>query len=205
MLRYWFAMTDWSAHQGRIMVLLCSSVLLWALFEIVRSRWGFAAGLATAFMLMTSYRYLALSVGVMLGLPTLMFAVLSVYALSRWRDKPHAAWMIASGGLLAVSLCTKMLALPVVPLVFVAVLYCAWSQRAEGGATPDWRWFKPVLLWAAGAAGAGVAVVLLTIPLGDIGQLISPHLAAREKMAVAGFDEVFLGWSEPTGSSRCSA
>jgi len=190
MLRWWFGVTDWTVDQGRMMVLLCSSILLWALYHIIRPRWGRAAGFAAVLLLAASYRYSALSVAVMLAMPTLMLAMLAIYALARYRRKPHTAWVVASGVFVVLSLFTKMITLPVAVLVFLAMLQTAWSKR--GDSQRKGRWLRPVLLWSGGFVGAGAVAFLLTIPINDIMQLIRPHLSAQEKMASTGFDQVFL-------------
>ncbi|UCG17131.1 MAG: glycosyltransferase family 39 protein [Phycisphaerales bacterium] len=190
MLRCWFGVTGWSVHGGRLMILLCSAILLWALYQTVRVSWGRAAGLATAFLLTTSYRYLALSVAVMQAVPTLMFAVLSIYALSRYRHKPHAAWVVASGAFLTLSLLTKMITAPVAVLIFAALVHTAWVTWR--GSDRRRRWLSAVVMWCVGAAAAGVIVILVAIPLGEFMQFIKPHLTAQETMAVEGFDQVYV-------------
>lgn len=205
MLRCWFALTDWTTHQGRLMVLLCSSVLLWTLYQIVRPQWGRVAGVAAVLLLAVSYRYIALSVAVMLAMPTLMFAMLSIYALSRYRQSPRAVWMVVSGVFLALSLFTKMLTLPVAPLIFLGALLAGkrktehdQSKMEEHQPESSLRFpfsifhFRPVLWWCGGVIAAGGVVVFATVPLGEFMQFISPHLAAQEKMAIKGFDKVFL-------------
>ncbi|MCK4660716.1 MAG: glycosyltransferase family 39 protein [Phycisphaerae bacterium] len=189
MLRGWFALTDWTVHQGRLLVLLCGAVLLWALYETVRFSWGRLAGLASAFLLMTSYRYMALSVSVMLALPTLMFAMLSIYALAQYRRRHRAGWMLASGGFVVLSLFTKMFTLVAAPLIFLAVLGIAWQARRDE--QRKGHWLMPVVLFCAGAVVVGAVVFLATIPPGDFMQLIQPHLAAEKEMSAPGFDKFF--------------
>jgi hypothetical protein len=160
------------------------------LYQTVRFSWGLAAGLAAAFLLTTSYRYLALSVAVMQAIPTLMFAMLSIYALSRYRNRPHAAWVVASGAFLMLSLLTKMITLPVAVLIFAALVHTAWATQGKPGQRG--RWLSAVVLWCGGAAAAGAVVILVAIPLGEFMQFIKPHLAAQETMAVEGFDQVYV-------------
>ncbi|MFH0982595.1 MAG: glycosyltransferase family 39 protein [Planctomycetota bacterium] len=191
MLRGWFALTDWTVAQARLLVLLCSAVLVWTLYQTVRLSWGRVAALAAAFMLVTSYRYLALSVSVMLGLPTLMFAMLSIYTLVRYRQRPHGLWLAASGVFLVLSLFTKLFALLVAPLILGAVLLSAWSRRRE----PEQKghWLRAPALWCGSFVLSGAILFLLTVPIKDLTQLLQPHLDARKEMSGTGFDEVFRG------------
>ncbi len=191
LLRGWFALTSWTVPQGRVLVLLCATVLLWAVYQTVRLSWGHPAALVSAFLLITSYRYLALSVSVMLALPTLMFAMLSIYALARYRRAPHAGWLMASGVLLVFALFTKLFALLMAPLLFLAVLHTAWSKQKQP--PPNRRWFLPVGLWCGSMVVAGAVLFLLTIPPGELVQLLQPHLDAKREMSSAGFAEVFSG------------
>lgn len=187
LLRGWFAVAGWTVHQGRLLVLLCSSVLLWAFYQTLRLTWGHAAAVAGAIMLAASFRYLALSVAVMLALPTLMFAMLSIYAVARYRSRPHPGWLAASGALLAMSLFTKLFTLLAAPLIGLAVLGTAWSHRSD----PDRRghWLKPVVLWCAGVAAAGAVLFVATVPLGEFAQLVKPHLDAEETFSAGRYEE----------------
>ena len=188
LLRGWFALTDWTVHQGRIFVLLCAAVLLWAFYQTIRLTWGHAAALAGAFTLALSWRYMALSVAVMQALPTLMFAMLSIYAVARFARAPHVGWAAASGVLLMLSLFTKPFTLPVAPLILIALIHVAWRRGEPAGAR---RWLVPALAWCGGAVAAGALVIVLTVPLSGFRQFIEPHLAAQETMAQQGFDQVF--------------
>ncbi|MCP4591326.1 MAG: hypothetical protein GY842_11300 [bacterium] len=189
MLRWWYGLAGWTVHQGRLLVLGCSAVLAWALYQIVRRSWGHVAALAGVVLLATSYRYLALSAAVMLALPTLMFAMLSFWFLAWYRDHSHPVWLALSGALLAVSLFTKLLALLFAPLIFVAMVGAVWfgRERGEGQA----RRIGLVAVWCGGFVLTAGVVLLATVPLSELSLLVTPHLDAKEKLSSPGYDRVF--------------
>ncbi len=187
MLRAWFVMTGWTVHQGRILVLICSSILLWALYQTVRLTWGHVAAVASTLLLVMTEDYIRLSVSVMIGLPALMFVMLSIYAIVKYRNSPYPGWMILSGVFLSLSLLTKLFTGLVVPFVVLAMLQVAWSRRSDpqGGR----QWLRPVLFWSGGFVLAGLSVFLAAIPVGDLMQLIQPHLDAKKLMAHIDYGE----------------
>ena len=189
MLRGWLGLAGWSAHQARIFVLICSCVLLGALYQTVRPIWGHGGAIASAFLLATTWRYVALSVSAMLAIPTLMLAMLSACFIEQYRHRRHWLWLALSGAFLALSLFTKLFAIPLAPLLALAVAYIGWANRSP--ATSRVGWLRPLGLWLAGFAVTVAVLSVTMIPWSEIGQLIHPHLDAGQRMAGAGWDKVY--------------
>ncbi|MHC4653259.1 MAG: ArnT family glycosyltransferase [Planctomycetota bacterium] len=134
MLRAWLGLTSWSVEAGRMLVLLCSCVLVWALYQSLRLTAGHLGAVASCVLLVTSAGYLRLSVSVMLATPSLMFAMLSLYAALRYRPDGRAAWLALSGVFLALALGVKMWTGLLVPIVALCVLLAARvGAPAPGG------------------------------------------------------------------------
>ena len=166
LLRGWCAMTAWTVEQGRILVLLCSCVLLGALYRAVRVTAGVPGAIAACVLLVVSFGYLRLSVSVMLAVPSLMFAMLSICAALQHRSDGRAVWLAVSGVCLALSIFVKMWTIMLIPAVVLA-------------ARPrDWR--GPIRWWAGGFVCAAVVLLLATVPLAELGQLVRPHIDVRQ-------------------------
>jgi hypothetical protein len=179
MLRAWLGVTSWSVEAGRLLVLLCSCVLVWALYQSLRLTAGHLGAIASCGLLVFSAGYLRLSVSVMLAVPSLMFAMLSVYAVLRYRlAAPHQPyWPALSGVCLALAVGVKMWTGMLVPVLALAVLL-AVRGSGQGEAAPR-AWRRPLAWWTVGFASSVLLLLLVTVPLHEIGQLLSPHLDVR--------------------------
>ena len=107
-LRIWMGLTGWSVAGARMLVLLCSGVLVWAFYQSVRLTAGHVGAIASSLLLVTSFGYMRLSVSVMLAIPSLMFAMLSVYGMIRYQLSNRTGWLVMSGVCLAFSVFIKM-------------------------------------------------------------------------------------------------
>jgi hypothetical protein len=177
MLRAWLGLTSWSVEAGRMLVLLCSCVLVWALYQSLRLTAGHLGAVASCVLLVTSAGYLRLSVSVMLAIPSLMFAMLSFYAALRYRPDGRAAWLALSGVFLALALGVKMWTGLLVPIVALCVLLAARVGAPPDSAPRAWR--QALAWWTVGFAATALALFLATVPLDEIGQLLRPHLDVR--------------------------
>ncbi|MHC4590442.1 MAG: ArnT family glycosyltransferase [Planctomycetota bacterium] len=177
MLCAWLDVTSWSVEAGRLLVLLCSCVLVWALYQVVRQAAGHAGAIASCVLLVMSAGYLRLSVSVMLAVPSLMFALLSLWAVLRYRRDGRAAWPALAGVFLALALGVKLWTAMLIPVLALAVLLAARAPAATDAAPRAWR--RPLAWWTVGFAATVIALFLATVPLGEIGQLLRPHLDVR--------------------------
>ncbi len=166
LLRGWCAMTGWTVEHGRMLVVLCSCVLLGALYRAVRVTAGAPAAIAACVLLAASFGYLRLSVSVMLAVPSLMFAMLSICAALQHRVDGRGVWLAVSGVCLALSIFVKMWTLLLVPVVMLAA-----QPR-------DWR--RPLLWWGTSFAATAVVLLLATVPFSELGQLVRPHIDVRQ-------------------------
>jgi hypothetical protein len=199
LLRGWMDLTGWTVQQGRLLVLACATVLLWSLGRTVRDTAGRAAAAAACCLLVVSMGYVRLSVSVMLAIPSLMFAMLSIQAAltsGRRSGRAQAAWLAVSGALLALSALTKLWTLLLLPVGLLAVLV---TRPVSSQGTEQTR--RPVTalgLWAAGFLITGALLVTLLVPATDAGQLVSPHVDVRSAPL---FDGNFASFWRRVGSN----
>ncbi len=163
MLQAWLPLAGWTVAGGRLLVLLCSGVLVWAFHQTVRMTAGRLGAIVATLLLVTSFGYTRLSVSVMLAIPSLMFAMLGVYGLVRHRATGGDGWLAMSGVCLSLSVFVKMWML--VPAV---ILVGALLHRR-----------RSLLWWGVPFASVSLVILLATVPLGEMGQLVRPHLDVR--------------------------
>src|SRR5262249_27021474 len=122
MLAGWLGLTGWSVEQARLLVLLCSAVLMWGRADSARPPGGPADALGAAALLAGSFGYLRLSTSVMLGVPSLMFGMLSVCLALRYRRRPRLAWLAGSAICMALALLVKLWTATLIPVVLLVLL-----------------------------------------------------------------------------------
>lgn len=171
LLSHWFSLFGRSIFAGRLLILSCSTVLVWSFCQTLRICLGSRAALIGTLMLVTSYKFLELSVSVMFGLPALALAMLSVYTLMLYKRKPDRSLIIGSGSLLALSLQTKLFTVFIIPLLVFELLSCNRPETQREG-----RW-SPVLLWL------GSLLVIFTLT----GLLL--HSLSYEQLLQANLDQ----------------
>jgi hypothetical protein len=128
--------------------------------------------------------YITLSVSVMIGLPSIALAVLSLAALGMWHRRRKRGWLVFSAAALALSVLVKIITGFLAP-IFIAGLLCAEIFRA--GQAGGWRrrltgrsWFMPALLWSLTFLGIGGILGLLMVGPANLSQLLDTHLLARQ-------------------------
>lgn len=190
---------------ARTVVLVTSAVLVFSLYDGVRMLSERRAGLVAAHLgatmavgaLLLAGRFAPLRVSVMIGIPSIAFVSLAVWAALRAGFVEHGAraravWGAVAGACLAVSLGIKLFTLFVAPVVCLTVLgprvreFAASRVRARPVAVAD----QPLLLRDSAAFAIGFVPVLLLVfsPVfapQAFAELFRSHLAAERGYQVA--------------------
>jgi len=122
LLSYWFDLFGKSIFAARLLILSFATLLIWSFCQTLRICLGRLPALIGTLLLSVSCNFLRLSVSVMIGLPSLALAMLSIYTLILYRQKSHLYLVILSGGFLALSLQTKLFTLFLIPLLLSMVI-----------------------------------------------------------------------------------
>ena len=93
---------------GRTLVLLLSTLLMASAVQYLRISWGVWHALAGGLFILLLPFYTSLSVAVMVGLPSIAFAVLSLLFLEYWHQRGREGWLILSALALGLSVLTKL-------------------------------------------------------------------------------------------------
>jgi 4-amino-4-deoxy-L-arabinose transferase-like glycosyltransferase len=176
LLTGFFELFGYQVNAGRLLALFFSTLLIWASVQYLRLVWGRLAGLAGLVLLSLLPGYLTYSVSVLIGLPSLALAVLSMLFLVLWHQRGQTGWLWLSGLMFSLSIFTKMITVFVIPIFVVGLIVDAYYQR--GKSSPIWDVVRPVIIW--GTSFGLASLLLATWLVGPAGfpQLVLPHLQA---------------------------
>jgi Dolichyl-phosphate-mannose-protein mannosyltransferase len=164
-------------NAARLLVLLLSAGLLWAGSLFLWKTWGPLHALAGVLLLCLLPWYLMLSAAVMVGLPSLAFAMFSLLALAYWHQKRRSLFLVLSGLALALSVHTKIFTGFLAPIFLVGLLIEEYARMRPSGLHLRGL-LTPAFIWGLTFGAVIAAVGLLWVGPGNLWQLIEPHLAA---------------------------
>lgn len=132
----WFQLFGASVFAGRALILICAAGLALALHDAVRRTAGALAGVGAVLLLLISQEFIRLSSSVMIGLPALALAMISLWLLLWYKQSNWRILLVASALLLACAMQVKLLAATVVPaallyLLVAALFHAGTSSRAS--------------------------------------------------------------------------
>ncbi len=201
---------------ARAVVAAFSASVIFVVYDLLR-RWGnHLHAIAGVILLCLSYRYIHLSLSVMIGLPAIAFAAFSLwctersqhtFALDRWmprhanlaptptasRKQPSlngwsgAAWLGASGVACALSLGTKLFTAPIVAVIALATAAVGFRAPSQQPKTILTQVRGGVVALTIWTAGLVVGGVVAFLPLIEAGTLSGLIEAhARSRQAATG-------------------
>ena len=153
-----------TAYYARIMVLVFSTILLWALFGILKKESDKKTAIIAVFLLVFSNFYIPLSASVMIGLPSLSLAMVSIYCIWLYRKHHLKRFLYFSGVLFALSLHVKLFTLVILPIILLEII--RYEKRSA-------------IYWIFGLVSAWVTIFLIFFHFNFLDffyQLINPHL-----------------------------
>ncbi|MBE9177766.1 glycosyltransferase family 39 protein [Oculatella sp. LEGE 06141] len=197
LLAGWFNLVGQSVFSGRLLVVLFSIVLLWSFYQIIVVTLGKTPARVSTFLLVISWLYIRLSVSVMIGLPSLSVALLSLYLLILYQQRRDRRFLIMSAVLLALSLHIKLITAFFVPIFVLYLgssngfLYRAASGDELSGKTSvkSSDLIQPILLW----------IFSISITYGLVGlvlnsfypeQIVQIHFGERAKVVVQNYADL---------------
>jgi hypothetical protein len=173
-----FRLVGLKVNAGRLLILGMSAATIGAATDFLTRRWGIWHAIFGFIVMITLPFFTTLSVSIMIGLPSIAFAMLSFACLDRWHQFGGDIWLLASGIFLALSVFTKIWTVILGPIFLVGILIELW-QRNKGKPKAFSR-LCPLMWWGLGIVAVTLIVVIFMIGLENIPQLISVHLAAGE-------------------------
>jgi len=190
-----FRIFGYDVNVARILILILSGMLLWGSCQFLRAIGGNSYAFAGAPLIVLLPHYAELSVSVMVGLPALAFAMVSLLALTIWHRRRTNLWLVASAVLLSLSIFTKVFTGFLI-LLFVAGIVIAECSRSEG---MSWRErLRPAILWIWVFAGITFVLAIVLVGPANVPQLWQTHLAAYETTVFQGYNVKMMLKNTPT-------
>jgi len=175
-LSSWFKLFSPSVYHGRILILVFSAILIWAFYGIVKNPWGdLCAFLAVTFLIL-SQLYLRLSSSIMLVIPPLSLAMLSILCVILYKKSQAKYLLLLSGIFMAVSLHTKLIAAFLIPIIAFEIIQTTRPNLREKGKLN--LHLPPLLLWLSGFLLVYLSILLIFFHFDFsllLRQLIQPH------------------------------
>lgn len=170
-----FHVTGFQVNAARLLVLLFSTLLVWAGAQFLQlTRGNLAAILFLPLILMVPH-YLDLSVAVMIGLPSITLAVVSMLFVTIWHQKKNSFWLVLSGYLLALSVFIKLFIGFLAPIFVIGITVSAYLENNK---QLSWRLFQPAFVWGVSFAGLAALLAMVLVSPGNLSLIVSPHVMA---------------------------
>ncbi|MGK7911100.1 MAG: glycosyltransferase family 39 protein [Synechococcus sp.] len=190
LLSNWLKLFGQSLSNARHLTLTLSSLLVWAFGRSVKATAGTVPALLSVLFLLLSSSYLQLSQSVMIGLPGLAFAMLSVYLLLRYAISTRGYWLAISGLLFGASMQIKLISIILIPPLCCYLLINRRSslirsaQQPADSKSPAFNYILTPTVWQPIAIWLGsviVAFLIIGLAVGsfDWQQLVGGHIQAQ--------------------------
>ncbi|MBK9924194.1 MAG: glycosyltransferase family 39 protein [Anaerolineales bacterium] len=174
-----FRIVGFEVNPARILVLLFSTMLVWAGAQFLQLTSGKLAALLFLPLIIIVPRYLGLSVSVMIGVPCIALAMVSMLFITLWHLKKNNVYLVISGFALALSALIKLFTGFLVPIFLIGITISAFLEERENGLS--WKVFRPALTWTLCFAGLGTLLGLILVGPQNVWSIIFPPLTAPTK------------------------
>jgi 4-amino-4-deoxy-L-arabinose transferase-like glycosyltransferase len=163
-------------NPARLLVLLFSTLLVWSGAQFLQVTWGKLAAILFLPLVILVPRYLELSVSVMIGVPSIALACVSMLFLTLWHQKQRNLWLVLSGLALALSMLIKLFTGFLVPIFLIGILASTYFEGKRAGFS--WKMLQPAFIWGISFAVTGALLGFVLVGLQNVWMIIFPPLAA---------------------------
>jgi predicted membrane-bound mannosyltransferase len=163
---------------ARLFILLLSCALLGAIVLYLQTFWGSLHVIVGACLVLLLPHFTRLSVSVMIGLPSIVFGVISFVNLAFWHRDRSTWFLVFSGISLGISVMIKLQTSFLPPIFIIGLILSGLSPR--NGEKHWMRVLRPALIWAIVFIGFVSFVGIRFIRSQGITQLIEFHITASE-------------------------
>lgn len=182
-----FRLTGFEVNPARMFVLLFAALLVWACVQFLQRTSGILAAIFFLPLVIMVPQLLRLSTSVMIGLPSLALAAVSMVFVMFWHQQRNSLWLVLSGFALALSVLIKLFTGFVVPLFLIGITASMYAEgRGEGF---SWRILRPALIWSVSFAALASLLGLILVGPQNLPAITSTHIAApvTEELAGSGY------------------
>jgi 4-amino-4-deoxy-L-arabinose transferase-like glycosyltransferase len=180
-----FRVTGFEVNSARALVLLFSTLLVWAGAQFLQFTSGrLAASFFLPLVIMVP-QFLRLSTSVMIGVPSIALAVVAMLFVVLWHQTRSSRWLVLSGFALALSVLIKLFTGFVAPIFLIGITVSTYLEGREQGFS--WKLLQPAMTWSLSFASLGILLGFALVGPQNIPAIISPHIAAPVTEDLGGF------------------
>lgn len=176
-LAAWFKVWGESIIAARSLILIFATLLIWAFSNIIRLSLGKLEGILAVAMLAISCNFLRLSVSVMIGIPCLSLAILSLYLLLLYQKQNKLYFLLLSGISFALSLQFKMFTIFLLPIWSILIVETEWQKSRQ---IFNQNIIVKIIIWL-GAIASAFLIIGLTYNSLQLESFFKFHLTANLK------------------------
>ena len=163
-------------NPARMLVLLFSALLVWAGAQFLSLTSGKLSAILFLPLALIIPRYLELSVSVMIGVPSIAFALVSTTFIVFWHKNKKDVWLILSALSLVCSVLIKLFTGFLAPIIVIGLTISIYLDNQNTGFS--WKTLRPVLIWSIWFGGLGLLLGLILVGPQNIMAIITPHISA---------------------------
>ncbi len=171
-----FRVVGFEVNPARMLVLLFSTLLVWACAQFLQLTLGNLTAILFLPLVIMAPEYLRLSTSVMIGVPSIAMAAVSMLFMARWHQRKNPWWLVLSGFALALSVLIKLFTGFLAPVFLAGITASVYFDKREEGFSS--RLFRPALIWILCFAGLAILLGLVLVGPQNVWLIVSPHLAA---------------------------
>lgn len=185
-------LAGYNVAPARTLILIFTCLLLWAAIQFMRLTWGNGVAFTSVILLFLLPRFFFLSFAVMIGMPAIALAMLSLLFLAYWHRQRKWIWLALSAAILTLSVLTKLFTGLLAPIFLIGLVTDEYYRGKAAGKT----WLQilfPGVVWGVIFGLLGLVIGLALVGWDNIPQLLQSHLAAASAPQYAQ-TEFTLGW-----------
>src|SRR5688572_26375277 len=171
-----FRVTGFEVNPARLLVLLFSTLLVWSGAQFLQLTSGKLAAILFLPLAIMVPRYLVLSTAVMIGVPSIALASVSMLFVILWHQKRSSLWLVLSGFTLALSVLIKLFTGFFAPIFFIGITAAAYFDGRRDGL--PWMMLWPALVWSICFAALALLLGLILVGPQNLWLIIFPHMTA---------------------------
>lgn len=181
LLSFWFTIAGKSVFSARLLTVIFSALLIWFFFESISIYLGIFPAFMGVISLAASSGFIRFSSAVMIGIPSLSLAVISIYFLLIYKKSKQKYLLIISGVIFALSLKIKFFTVFLIPIILFFI-FDVNKINFESNQKLKSRFIYPLLLWIISLVVIFLIVSLLFNEL-SYEQLFGTHFGEGIKTA----------------------
>jgi len=179
-----FRTVGFEVNPARLFVLLFSTLIVWSAAQFLQLTWGKLSAILFLPLIIMAPEYLRLSTSVMIGIPSIALAAVSMLFVMFWHQKRNGLWLVLSGFALALSVLIKLFTGFLAPIFLIGMTLSAYQEQSEEGFS--WRMLRPALIWSISFASLAILLGFVLVGPQNIWSIIFPHMAAPTTESLEG-------------------